>query len=109
MSGDKLTACPSGCNTATMMLNAASGFQVRYVQCGCGWRSQEYVDPDGAVAEQKATAAWNRHSTTELVEALRRISEMSPAKAGANTALQLHWTVKAIAESALTLHDRGER
>lgn len=102
---DKVTqACPSGCQSATMMLNAAEGWQVRYVQCGCGWRSQEFVDQDGAVAEQKALAAWNHRTNTELVEALRRISELTPAKAGANTALQLHWTVKAIAETALSLY-----
>lgn len=71
---DKVTqACPSGCQTAAMMLNAASGFQVRYVQCGCGWRSQEHVDADGSIAEQKAITAWNRRTNTnaELVEALR--------------------------------------
>jgi hypothetical protein len=78
---DKVTqACPSGCQSATMMLNAAEGWQVRYVQCGCGWRSQEFVDQDGAVAEQKALAAWNHRTNTELVEALREIAEPVPAE-----------------------------
>lgn len=52
----------------------------------------------------RACETFAARTNTELVEALRRISELTPAKAGANTALQLHWTVKAIAETALSLY-----
>lgn len=67
-----LKPCPNGCTTAVMCVNAAEGWHVRYVLCGCGWRSQEYAYRDPLEAERLAITAWNTRPAQQDTELRER-------------------------------------
>lgn len=75
-------------------------------QCA-SWLACRIVEAHESALSTPPADDVSRTNTDVLVEALRRISELTPAKAGANTALQLHWSAKAIADKALSVYGEG--